>query len=34
MDLTTLYCDVDDFFKVYSIDKQTIKPLENGKRTR
>jgi len=34
MDLTTLFCEIDDFFKIYSSNQQSLKLLENGKRSR
>ena len=34
MDLTTLFCDVDDFFKIYSSNQQTFELLERGRQRR
>lgn len=34
MDLTTLFCDIDDFLKNYPIDQQTHIPISDGKRHR
>jgi DDE family transposase len=34
MDLTTLFCDVDDFFKIHSFNQQTSELSEQGKQRR
>ena len=34
MDITTLFCDIDDFLKIYSYNQQTSALLEQGKKRR